>query len=184
MADQPRLCPCCKLGRVGRSPVCPACELHQGSTGIKLQRRDADHVAAWKAERDTRKRRADQTIALLEEKVAAAQHELEQRPVNVVHENLDKEVVEEAESNRDAAYRSRDAAMAALCKVRLLHHESDPGQCSCGSRYARCRTAQAVDECRSLESWESKQITRLRRNLPHYLPDNHPAVLDPRIARR
>jgi hypothetical protein len=35
-----------------------------------------------------------------------------------------------------------------------------------------------------LETWERQQARRLLDYLPHGLPPDHPAVLDPRVAKR
>jgi hypothetical protein len=120
--------------------------LHQGSTGLKLQRRDKDHVAAWKKEQARSNGLARRKIELLEGQLEQMRVELEQRPVHVIHENLDAETVAKAESDRNAAYRSRDKTMQSLCIIRLLHQERTPGECSCGQRYSKCKTALAVNE--------------------------------------
>jgi hypothetical protein len=88
--------------------------------------------------------------------------------------------LEEAREEADRAFRSRENAWQALCMVRLLHREGQPGQCRCGLRLDRCKTAQIVDHYPALEKWEKEQVLRLRRGLSHNLPEGHPAVLDRR----
>jgi hypothetical protein len=147
---------------------------------MKLQRRDTDHVRAWSQERVVRSAQAQRVQEQLEKQLEEARLELAQRPVNVIHENLDVEIVAEAESRRDAAYRSRDLAMRELCKIRLLHREDGQGQCGCGNSYSKCKTTKVIYNNSALEKWESGQIARMRKNLDHSLPDNHPVVLDRR----
>jgi hypothetical protein len=183
MSHQDPLCPCCRLRQIySRLPVCTDCELHQGNTGTKLQRRNDDHVRAWSKARSVLTAQTRRATERLVKELDEARIELEQRPVRIVRENLDAETVEKAVSDRDIAYRSRDIAMQALCRVRLLHRERAPSECSCGRNYSKCQTAQIVQEYEALANWEAKQITRMRQNLNHYLPDNHPAILDRRSA--
>jgi hypothetical protein len=180
MPANARICACCQINRVALPAVCRDCELHQGNTGPKMQRRDRDHVSAWRNERARWTAQAERKITRLEEQVEQLQTKLNERPVHVVHENLDAETVKEAESDRDAAYRSRDKAMQFLCQVRLLHQERIPGKCTCYKNYSECKTAQVVGKIQMLSEWEGKQVTRMRMGYSHYLPDNHPAMLDRR----
>jgi hypothetical protein len=180
MVNQSSICPCCRLNSVSVRRVCSGCELHQGNTGIKIQQRDRDHVTAWKREQAKWGAQAQRATQRLEDELEKMRIELEARPIHVVHENLDAETVAEAESSRDAAYRSRDMTMQILCQVRLLHQERIQGECTCGKSRSKCKTADIVTEFEALDKWETKQIKRMRQNLDHLLPDNHPAVLDRR----
>jgi hypothetical protein len=121
---------------------------------MRIQKRDLDHlqlwrrdVAAWKTERLS-----------LEQQIARLKRELEERPIQVVRENLDAEVVADAEEARDRAYRSRDLAYHDLCHVRLLHRDSGDGSCRCGLPTAKCRTAKLIGETEHIKAWERRQI--------------------------
>jgi len=67
--------------------------------------------------------------------------------------------IEEAKTEAQRAFRSRENAWQALCLVRLHHREGQPGQCRCSRRLDLCETAQ-------------------RKGLYHALPHGHPAMLD------
>jgi hypothetical protein len=137
-------------------------------------------VALWRAEDARREEAFRQRLAEVEQERDHLQQQLDARPVRVVTENLDKQTVDEALLKRDAAYRSRDSAFRALCEVRLLHREREPGMCRCGRRLDRCEIAIIVDRYPALRSWEKQQVDRFRRHEVHSLPDNHPAIIDPR----
>lgn len=63
----------------------------------------------------------------------------------------------------------------------MLHHERPGHVCACGTRAAKCKEMTVVEEMREpLNRWEARQVHRLKRGQAHCLPDNHPAVLDPR----
>ena len=81
----------------------------------------------------------------------------------------------EAEDECDGTFRSCDDAYRALTEIRLLHREVDGGRCRCGSK--GCAVFEILHDHRSLESWERKQVERMKQGLPHALPAGHPDVL-------
>ena len=134
------------------------------------------HVKIWQEEL------ARQLESLAERhssEVASIAKELADRPVRVVERNLDQGTVDEALGQRDAAFRSRDLAYQALCEVSLIHRDRGSGYCRCGLRTDRCETLPLVT-WRALGEWERKQVARKRAGQPHFLPQGHPALLDPR----
>ena len=186
----PVTCPCCqrtaperrwsaeRLDR--RSGVCADCELHQGSTGPRLVKRDQDHVRLWRLQAGASEARRQHEVAELQQEADALRLQLDARPVKIVNQNLDQETVDQALTERESAYRARDGAFRALCQVRMIHREREPGKCRCGRRIDQCVEAKIVDEFRALKAWERRQVERLRNNERHELPYNHPAIIDPR----
>jgi hypothetical protein len=182
MTDLAQLCPCCRLNPSTIRQVCPDCELHQGNTIVKIQRCNSDHLRAWRGAQSSLQAKANREKELLGQQLEEARLELEKRPIKIVHENLDAETVADAESRRDKAYKSRDLTMHTLSRIRLLHRNDGKGKCACGEAYSKCKTAQVIeDDVIALDRWEKNQADRLRRGLTHFLPDNHPAVLDRRL---
>jgi hypothetical protein len=113
--------------------------------------------------------------------VLEMQELLDARPVQVVTENLDLKRVEEAFAERQQAYLSRDRAYQLLSAATLLHQEDPPGMCSCGTSFQSCKVGQLLErEGRGLRNWESKQREHMERGFDHWLPDDHPYVLDQR----
>jgi hypothetical protein len=175
-------CPCCgrgvspiSYGGYRRSPTgspCTDCELHQGNSGVKLQKRDADHKRLLRRERAT----WEVERAELERRIAQREQELIDRPVQVVRENLDAQRVAEAERARDRAYHARDLANRDLCVLKLMHRDAGNGLCWCGLLAAKCRTARIVQENEYFAAWERRQVDLYRRGQHHYLPENHPAI--------
>ncbi|MDP9443618.1 MAG: hypothetical protein M3P83_04420 [Actinomycetota bacterium] len=147
---------------------------------MKMQSRDRDHIAAWRAIATL----AKWELEVVREELARAQQKLLDRPVKVVTENLDIGKVRAAYEERDQAYQARDLAFSALSEVRFLHRERDNRRCTCGQRYEHCEIAQIVDTFGSLKRWERKQVERWRRGEPHALPRDHPALRDPQWLDR
>jgi len=139
-----------------------------------------DHIEMWRALVSKR----DAAVAQLREEVADLEQELRDRPEKIVDRYVDLDKLQEAREQARRAYHSRENAWQALCMVRLIHREGQPGQCRCGQSLDRCKTAQIVDHYPGLENWEKEQVRRLRDRLDHNLPDGHPALLDARWELR
>jgi hypothetical protein len=178
--------------------LCERCLEHQGSSAPIAARRDREHVKLWEAvfavvteqhSQRVQQLRAeaaqrDQDMTALRETVSdlrgALQADIEQRPVATVQAWFDSVRVREAEDKREAAYRSRDFAMSHIWSLDRLHHTDDRNEemCSCGKECKRCREWSILDRMTiSLDRWETQQLERLRDDLPHGLPDEHPEVL-------
>lgn len=142
-----------------------------------MLQRDQDHLRVW---RETATE-LEAEIARQKTLVVDKQAELDARPVQVVTENLDMRRVEAAVIDRDRAYQSRDRAYSLLSAAVLLHQESKGGLCACGKAFRICDVGQLLEEeGRGLRDWESKQRQRMEDGFSHWLPANHPFVLDQR----
>jgi hypothetical protein len=165
--------------------VCTVCEGHQNKDSKDWQaRRDRDHYDVWNARFEAKLARLAQEhqakVESLEAEISGLTSELEQRPVRVVTENLDRETVREAESERDRAYRARETAFSALSEIHYYHKDRGSNCCSCGRQYSKCETIKILDSYQALNTWEARQFDLRRRGLPHSLPHNHPALHDSR----
>lgn len=140
---------------------------------------DRTHIELWQALARDEKRKHDVEVENLVGRISDLEQELSNRPEKVVERYVDLQVLQEAEAEAQRAFRSRENAWQALCEVRLIHREGEPGRCRCGLRIDKCKVALIVDRYPGLEKWEMEQISRLRMDLDHRLPDGHPAVLDP-----
>jgi hypothetical protein len=138
------------------------------------------HAELWRELARSRQLERDAREGQLRNQLAELEQKLRDRPTRTVERWVDLDELEEAREEAERAFRSRDNAWQALCMVRLLHREGQPGQCRCGLRLDRCKIAQVVDHYPGLEKWEKEQVGRLRRGLQHNLPDGHPALLDRR----
>jgi hypothetical protein len=167
--------------------VCPGCTKHQGSSPSREKQRHTEDVALWRDDVAEIREQHAQEVASLTERIkeleARLAEEIAKRPTQVVEQWIGEAEVRDAEEQRNAAYRSRDGAMSAICALALIHREVENHECRCGKRVAKCREAQIVEEVvESLDRWETKQIQRLRSDLPHWLPPNHPEVIRPRYG--
>jgi len=97
------------------------------------------------------------------------------RPERVITRYLDADVLEQAQSEAERAFRSRERAWQGLVEVRLLHREADDRLCRCGTRFDRCEVAMVAHRYGNLDDWELDQVRRLRRGDWSALPDRHPA---------
>lgn len=188
--------------------VCPACVRHQGSTTAKAIQRDTDHVALWHSElaiavddHTTREAafaaqlaavRADHAKQVQQLRVeindlqAVLRTGLDGAPPPTVERWWVSEQLADADESARHAYRSRDHAYRTLWFVVRLHHDDDnrDRHCSCGKRTAQCHEFKAIANIvPTLRRWEEKQIERLRDDLDHGLPDEHPEVLRLRRPR-
>jgi hypothetical protein len=138
------------------------------------------HIAVWRALADGQRRDYEAKARRLSSRIAELEQELRDRPKEIVERYIDQGVLDEAQAEADRAFRSRENAWQALCEIRLLHREREPGRCRCGQRLDTCKIARIVDRYPGLEKWENDQIQRLRDHQDHRLPAGHPAVLDPK----
>jgi hypothetical protein len=159
-----------------RDFVCNDCKPHQGTT----LRSDPEHIQLWKKLLTERQREHDDVEAELKNHIAELRRELQERPEKIVERWHGTDEIEAARSEAQRAFRSRQAAWQALCEIRLLHREASDGRCRCGKRYSDCPEAQIVGYYPGLAKWEKEQWERYRNYEEHALPDNHPALTDPR----
>jgi hypothetical protein len=95
--------------------------------------------------------------------------------MQVVHQNLDQEMVDAAVSAREQAFRARDAAYSLVAQLRGLHHDTGRGTCRCGTPVTVCKATKIIDGSASFRRWESRQCENLRRGSFSELPAEHPA---------
>jgi hypothetical protein len=178
--------------------VCASCQRHQGTSAAKLIQRDQDHIGLWRSELGLEKEaraehvqrlnntiaRRDADIVELRESLSdargAIKTELKNRPVATVMAWIESENIAEALNLRDAAYRSRDHALSVIWHIDRLHHDHDEkdNHCSCGKGASKCKEHEALERIvEALDRWEESQIDRLKRDLEHGLPRDHPEVL-------
>lgn len=162
--------------RASRPFVCADCREHQGMT----LRSDPEHIRLWQSLLDQQQREHERVVARLGARIEDLERELQDRPEKLVERRIGEDELNTARAEADRAFRSRENAWQALTEIRLIHRESDHGQCRCGKRMDRCPEAQIVDRYPALARWEEEQVRRFRDGLSHGLPVNHPAVLDPR----
>jgi len=155
---------------------CPPCHDHAPD----IAQANRDHIEMWRALARSRKQDHERVEVQLRDQIAQLEQDLRDRPTRTVDRWVDRDELEEARSEADRAFRSRENAWQALCMVRLFHREGQPGQCRCGQRLDRWKTAPIVDHYPALEKWEREQVRRLRSGLSHNLPEGHPALLDRR----
>ena len=131
-----------------------------------------EHIQLWQAHLVARQQEHDAKVSQLEGRIA--------RLERAVVEGPGATQIAEAQAEAHHAYRSRDNAWQALCEVRLLHRDAGTGRCRCGKRFDQCPEAQIVDRYPALTKWERAQVERYRNYQPHALPENHPALHNPR----
>ena len=88
-------------------------------------------------------------------------------------------VAEQANAEKEVAFRMRNYAMARLWVVDDFHHADDEtnGSCTCGEILTRCNVYEALTPIRNaLYKWEIHQVERLQKNLSHGLPPEHVEV--------
>jgi len=159
-----------------RQRTCPSCHEH-GPNTLEASR---VHAEVWRDLARSRQRERDSREAQLRDRIAELERELNDRPERTVTRWVDLDELEEARDEAQRAFRSRENAWQSLCMVRLLHREGQAGQCRCGLRLDRCKTAEIVDHYPGLVKWEKEQVRRLRAGQSHNLPEGHPAILDRR----
>jgi hypothetical protein len=164
--------------------ICKPCSNHQGSEARDLNKRNVEHIAAWRSHTTEEITKLAQThgreIDRLIDQINQKNEELEQRPVQIVHENLDQEIVDEALAQQGIAWQHRDRAFGLLSRIRALHRDKGDGNCRCGISLTKCNIRDMLSHDQVLVKWEGKQLERLRRGEPHSFPFGHLALMDPR----
>lgn len=189
-------CKCCQLEDAIFGPqrsfndlpmaliVCNLCSRHQRSLPADLIKRDREHCEMWAESKryalEDLTERHEKEIARLEAHVETLQEELDNRPVQVVTENLDIEEVQQAHEDAETAYHKREHAFLQLTRIHMLHYEAQVGKCRCGIPTEECDVAWIVDNFRALKNWEHNQTARRRQGRDHMLPANHPGIIDAR----
>lgn len=174
--------------------MCEVCKKHYGRAAI----REKEHKSQWQAkvaetdeqittwEANFRGQIKEKEAQIVAELAVAEQlrDSLRAQFNGVQSENvrqwLRTEEVVKAETARDAAFRSRDAAFRALWHINRVHHESEdkPDMCMCGKTAAGCVVPEAVGTVGpAFSSWETNQIERAESGWPHRLPREHPKYL-------
>jgi hypothetical protein len=159
-----------------RDAICAQCFDHQGFA----MRSDPEHIELWRSFLERQQQEHQAVVAQLRGRIIGLEQELRERPEKVVERYIDADELQAARAEADRAFRSRQMAWQALVEIRLLHREIDNGMCRCSMRVDRCPIAEIVARYPALARWEKEQYERLRRDESHALPENHPAVLDPR----
>lgn len=200
-------CSCCQLVQQltftsnHDQVVCKACARHAGTSHAKLKQRNAEHLGLWTSEvailceelqglRETAakaQQEAGETIKGLTSEVARLKEEIVQgfsdaSPADV-REIMTQQVVLEAESARDGAYRARDRLYQLLWRLNEKHRpQEDSGTCVCAQKH--CPVAEAVsdDDRADLYQWEDRNRKRSLSGKPHGLPRDHPDYHDWRRA--
>lgn len=191
------VCLCCKIEKTftfkstSDLVICPGCQRHLGDTLSKSKLRDSDHLEMWAAELNLTNANHSDEVAQFRKQVESLRKQVAEKDklledvrwsyknergqeAESVRRWLDAQEVTEAHDQRDAAYRSRDRAMAHLLALDELHHAVDGEltKCSCGKRTSVCKEWDALATITSsLYSWERKQKERRDAGLPHGLPD-------------
>lgn len=185
--------------------ICKGCRNHLGDSPTRCAQRNRQHAGLYRSElqlsqqgREADRRSHTAEMQKLEDrhtqKIVQMEAELTEQRVELsdlravirsgelnpaVEKWLADQEVRDALDRRDRAYRSRDFAFAALWGMAKLHRydEHDEHLCICGRKASKCRELQAIaPELAALDDWEDKQIERLRDDLEHGLPREHPEV--------
>jgi hypothetical protein len=176
-------------GLPAKVTVCGICTRHLGNSPADVKRRDQDHFEQWAQDaellteeyRDALAKR-DEHIEQLRAAIGQLEQKLDERPVRVVHENLDQEAVDGAYRDRDRALVARDAAYRLVAQFRSSHHDTGRGTCKCGVIMAKCDVTKIIDSDRSFLRWEASQCALVGRNgrFSSKLPEGHPALINSR----
>ena len=190
-------CRCCQVDNAIFSPpkqfnglpmasiVCDLCSKHQGSDVHDLKKAAAMHQQIWQEhERERVGGLTDEHEAKMRErdaKIERLRQELDDRPVQVVENWVDADVLEEAHEFAGRAYASREHAFRQLCLIHMNHSELPGERCSCGCSIADCDVVGIVEGYRALRRWERAQEERQARGLPHGLPYEYVRKLGRRV---
>lgn len=193
-------CLCCGLPRSiyrdspSAQQVCDECKQHNSrdlQRTIDLHRKwwleytaraDSEYRAFADRSR-TRIKDADQRIEELEQKLgdltAVVDSDYRDAPLGELQTWMQSESVKASESKMRAAYRARDSTMVALWRLDRLHGDSKVrGKCQCRERDDTCKARAALAPILpALDRWEARELERLRMELEHGLPRDHPEVL-------
>jgi len=168
-----------------------------------MLQRDSDHINLWRSElqleQEARTAERRQAKASAESREAellrmrqelsdmrgALKADLDARPVASVEKWYQGLEIQTALQEKEQAYRSRDNALSIIWNLDKLHHDhpSKDHYCSCDKRTSQCEEWKVLERTRAfLYKWEDQQVQRLKKDLPHGLPDDHPEVL--KLGRR
>jgi hypothetical protein len=193
-------CLCCKSSNAQFGPppkapdglpvkvtVCSICSKHLGHDERTAQRREKDHYDQYLYDLDEKERvlelKYEREIAALEARVRQLQDDLETRPTKIVHQNLDQEIVWAADIERQRAFTARDAAFRLLAQLRVLHHDTGRGTCSCRKPVGRCEETKVMDSSTAYRRWEAREGEAHRKGYDTQLPPEHPFRTNPRWSQ-
>ena len=196
-------CLCCHVARkfhfTARSDqvVCAPCRKHLGDRGDQIKQRERDHLGFWQADRrlllddhahrvvalqtsvhdrDVAIMKLNQRLAEMDEALRTA---LSGQKSEMAAAWYETEKIKELKEHLERARGFIGRQFRVLWHIDDSHHpddERDDDVCVCGKR--RCEVSAAVGPFRSkLYSWEREQTERLKADLPHALPSDHPEVL-------
>ncbi|MCU1635774.1 MAG: hypothetical protein JWQ68_1013 [Cryobacterium sp.] len=119
------------------------------------------HIEMWREDltEQQEERLTDQRlreIASLELTIAELRQELDERPIQVVYENVDKQTLDDAISETNRAFRSRDRVLRDMTTLHLKHFETESGRCGCGKPADGCDERVILDGSRALRAWERR----------------------------
>jgi hypothetical protein len=138
----------------GRQRTCRECHAH----GPVAMARDRAHIQVWRELASTQRRSHRAEATLLKDRIAELEQELRARPEEIIERYVDRDELDGARAEAERAFRSRENAWQALCEVRLVHREGEPGRCRCGQRLDRCKVAMIVDRYPGLEKGRTSRF--------------------------
>jgi len=156
--------------------VCERCQKH----GADRDKRNQLHVGWWQQrEADFRSR-----IAELEQSVVEQHHRLEEIKTQIVARYfadtpelrrwLQDALVDDAEKQRNSAFRHRDRAMRILWILTRDHQPNETGKaCVCGQKGCEVFRTVGEDGYEGLAIWEQRQVARARDGKSNALPPRH-----------
>lgn len=157
--------------------TCKPCWEHADAAGFK---RDEDHIELWRALLNARVGALRGEIGQLKAHLAAAQHELDEKPEKEVVKYVGQDEIRAAQEESQRAFASRQRAWQALSEIQCLHRERNNGQCQCRRRFEACEEAQIIARYPALMDWVKDELERRNRGLSCDLPENHPVWFDPK----
>ncbi|HUZ53113.1 MAG TPA: hypothetical protein VMU94_11370, partial [Streptosporangiaceae bacterium] len=121
----------------GSQATCRDCHDH----GSMAMQRDRAHIDLWRSLSRFEQRQHDAEVSRLGIQISQMEEELRDRPEKIVERYVGQDEIDEANEEAQRAFRSRENAFRALCEVRLIHREGEPGRCRCGQRLDTCKMA-------------------------------------------
>ncbi|WP_184238076.1 hypothetical protein [Conyzicola lurida] len=174
--------------------VCDPCKRHSTGDWKAVTRTHTEWVVAYYSERERLNAEARQTAraalvskqAEVEKLTARFQHAVStmasqyaDAPIGDLQNWVRAAVVSKAGSDRDTAFRTRDAAMRVVWRIDQLHRKkyNRDTACSCGTKATSCRELKAVEPfADELDRWEDEQLARLSKGRDCGLPKEHPKM--------
>ena len=164
--------------------ICKVCSKHQGMDIRALEKKNREHTTMWHSHLRNKIAKLkvihEDQIENLKIVIDQKNIELVERPTQILHENLDQDVVDKALSDKRIAWQQRDKAFGMLAQVKAWHRKGSDGKCWCSLFLTKCKTHSLVTVNQDLAKWEKDQYERFDRGDPHFLPANHPALTDNR----